>query len=212
MQEIIDDSVAFRTEKVRNKLELKYKVVQSILIIYGIAMTTIVGIKNRLIANDFIESWHFIVQGSINLSKLAMGLAEKVAFVSQYCPVEIEKAVSRIVFFLIIILEIVIVGSVGYKVGKQFVRWFKNRMGDRWSLVALMIDFILIVIGCDMLKKYIGENLFLMMVVNYLGYVMVRGIVGVEDKNTRNVILVYAGGIVVIVAAAAVVIGSFVNR
>ena len=41
---------------------------------------------------------------------------------------------------------------------------------------------------------------------------MVRGIVGVEDKNTRNVILVYAGGVIVIVAVAAVVIESFVNR
>lgn len=85
-------------------------------------------------------------------------------------------------------------------------------MGDRWSLVALMIDFILIVISCEILKKYVGVNLILIIVVNYLGYVMVRGIVGVEDKNTRNVILMYAGGVVVIVAVAAVVIGSFVNR
>lgn len=143
MQEIIADSIAFRTEKVRNKLELKYKAVQSI---------------------------------------------------------------------LIIVLEIMLVGIVVYKTCRQFVKWFKNRMDDRWSLVALMIDLILIVISCDILKKYIGTNLILIMVVNYLGYMMVRGIVGAEDKNTRNVILVYAGGGVMSVAVAAVVIGSFVNR
>jgi hypothetical protein len=41
---------------------------------------------------------------------------------------------------------------------------------------------------------------------------MVRAIVGAKDKNTRNVILVYVGGVVAIVAVAAVVIGSFMNR
>lgn len=212
MQEIIDDSVAFRTEKARNKLELKYKAVHSILIIYGIAMTIIVGIRNRLIVNDIIEAWRFIVEGINNISKLFIGIAQKVALISQYCPAGIEKTVSRIVFVLIIILEIVIGGIVGYKVGKQFVKWFKKRMGDRWSLIALMIDFVLIIIGCDVLKKYVGVNLVLAVAINYLGYVMIRGIVGAKDKSMRNVILVYSGGIVVIVAVAAVVIGSFVNR
>lgn len=176
---------------------------------YSILTTIITAWKTEVFAKDVVDFVIAIEDGVITIGGWISMAATFVARLGGMIP---QEVVASIVHW---ILEIgvygVIIGVAGWAVfvlGKKYIRFFKDKQADEISVFVGLIILAMVVFASDLIKSILSINLVGLMIVIFVGYTIIRGIIQAENVEVKKNILKWSG-IAVGCVAGVVAIGHF---
>lgn len=176
---------------------------------YSILTTIITAWKTEVFAKDVAAFIMAIKDGVITMGEWISALATFVARLGDMMP---QEVVAMIVYWILVIgVYGVIIGAIGWLVfvlGKKYIRFFKDKQADEISVFVGLITLAMAVFTSDLIKLILSINLVGLMIVMFVGYTIVRGIIQAENVEVKKNILKWAG-IMIGCVAGAVAIGHF---
>ncbi len=176
---------------------------------YSILTTIITAWKTETFAKDVAAFVMAIKDGVI----LIVGwISAAASFVAQLGDMIPQEVVATIVHWILVVgVYGVIIGAIGWLIfvlGKKYARFFKDKQADEISVFVGLITLAMGVFTSDLIKSILSINLVGLMIVMFVGYTVVRGIIQAENVEVKKNILkwtgITAGGI-----AGAIAVGHF---
>lgn len=171
-----------------------YKGMFRFTLFYAIITTIIMAIRTEVIRIDFVGFIYMIGNGIMTVfewSKIA-GL-----FVAQLGDMIPNATASLIVhWILLIIVCVAIIGGLGASIvliGKKYMCFFRKRQADAISVYVGLFVLAVIVFMADIIKSILSINIFLVVIICFMGYTIVKGIIQAENTETKKKILKYSG-------------------
>ena len=176
---------------------------------YSILTTIITAWKTEAFAKDVAAFIMAIKDGVILISGGISAVAVFVAGLGDMIP---QEVVATIVHWILVVgVYGAIIGVVGWLVfvlGKKYIRFFKDKQADEISVFVGLITLAMVVFASDLIKSILSINLVGLMIVVFVGYTIVRGIIQAENVEVKKNILKWSG-IMVGCAAGVIAIGYF---
>ena len=193
-----------------NKLRTGYQAFVFFTLLYGILITVLSMCKTDVFVNDFISLMHYAGSG-LNLAWGFVGiLGEIAASVGNMIPqAVIAMIVHWVLWGIFTVVFIAVFGFMLFITGSLYIDILLRKQADEISIFIGIVDLAVVVSLADEIKMLIPCNLIIVMLVVFVAYTMIRGIIQMEDKETRNIVLKWAAIVLGIIAALALVFRFF---
>lgn len=179
------------------------------ILFYSILTTIITAWKTEVFAKDVATFIMTIKDGVITVGGWILAAAVFVARLGDMIPQEVTATIVH--WIMVSGVYGAIIGVVGWAVfvlGKKYIRFFKDKQADEISVFVGLITLAMGVFTSDLIKSILSINLVGLMIVMFVGYTVVRGIIQAENVEVKKNILkwtgITAGGI-----AGAIAVGHF---
>ena len=113
-------------------------------------------------------------------------------------------------WILVIVVYAVSIGAIGllFMLGRKYIKFLKNKQADEISVFVGLMTLAIVVFSSDFIKSILSINLIGLMIVVFVGYTVIRGVIQTENTMAKKKILKYVG-IVVGCIGGVVAIGHF---
>ena len=159
---------------------------------YSIITTVITATNTDALVKDFQAFYKTIYRGIAILVGWISVAANFVAKLGDMIP---QAIVSAIVHWLLVgIVYAVIGGAIGwllFLLGKKYVGFFKEKQADEISVFVVLITLAITVFMADWIKSILSINLIGLMLLLFVGYTVIRGIVQAENTEAKQKIVKY---------------------
>lgn len=176
---------------------------------YSILTTIITAWKTEVFAKDVATFIMAINDGVITMGGWISAAASFVARLGDMIP---QEEVEMMVHWIIVVgVYGVIIGAIGWLVlvlGKKYIRFFKDKQADEISVFVGLLTLAIVVFTSDLIKSILPINLVSLMILVFVGYTIIRGVIQAENVEVKMNILKWAG-IVVGCVAGVIAIGYF---
>ena len=204
-------------QKIEKNLSDKYKAMtigyQTIFyaaVSYGIVATVLTAFQCVAFVWDFIAAICWIKNAAISF---VGGVSVAATFVAGFGDKIRQPVVAVIVHWVLLILSgVVMVGGCGALLtiaAIKYVKFFKEKQADEFSLFVGLIVLALMVFVGDAIRDICPVNLFLMALLLLAGYSLIRGIIQMDNESVRNEIFKISGGIAGTIAFMAIMVHFF---
>jgi len=186
-----------------------YRGVVYFTLFYSILTTIITAYKTDAFAKDVVTFIMAIKNGVIAIGKWISGAAAFVARLGDMIP---QVVLATIVHWILVIGVCgAIIGGIGWLLlilGRKYIKFFKDKQADEISIFVGLMTLAIVVFASDYIKSILSINLIGLMIVVFVGYTVVRGIIQAENVAVKKKIMkwtgITAGGI-----AGAIAVGHF---
>lgn len=115
-------------------------------------------------------------------------------------------------WILVIVVYAVSIGAIGllFLLGRKYIKFLKNKQADEISVFVGLMTLAIVVFSSDFIKSILSINLIGLMIVVFVGYTVIRGVIQTENTMAKKKILKYVG-IVVGCIGGVVAIGHFIR-
>lgn len=193
-----------------NKLRTGYQAFVFFTLIYGVLITILTMCKTEAFINDSISLAHYMGRG-LKLAWSFVGmLGEIAADAGNMIPQEIiAMIVHWVLWGILTVLYIAIICLMLFIVGDLYIDILIRKQVDELSIFVGTVDLAVVVSLADEIKMLIPCNLIIVILMVFVAYTMIRGIIQMEDKETRNIVLKWAAIVLGIIAALTLVFRFF---
>lgn len=157
---------------------------------YSILTTVITAYFAEVFVTDFKAFFRAIWDGG---NVLVGWIKIAVNFVARLGDMIPQPIIAIIIHWLLVVIVCgVICGAIGVLfviVGKKYVEFFKDKQADEISVFVGLVLLALMVYLADSIKSIISINLLGLMLLIFLGYTVVRGIIQAENKEVKQKIV-----------------------
>lgn len=190
-----------------NTLRQGYRVFVFFTLFYGVLVTILTICKTDTFVNECMSLMHFMGIGLKSIWSIVIMLGEIAA--------EAGNMISQAVLAMIVhwflwgvftILFITIICFAVFIVGYLYVDHLLRKQVDELSIFVGIVDLAVIVSLADEIKMLIPCNLIIVMLATFAVYTVIRGIIQMEDKEARNILLKW---VVIILGIIATLVGVF---
>ena len=176
---------------------------------YSILTTIITAWKTDVFAKDVIA---FIMAIKDDVTAMGEWISAAASFVARLGDMIPQEVVATTVHWILVVgVYGALIGVIGWLIfvlGKKYARFFKDKQADEISVFVGLITLAMGVFTSDLIKSILSINLVGLMIVMFVGYTVVRGIIQAENVEVKKNILkwtgITAGGI-----AGAIAVGHF---
>lgn len=176
---------------------------------YSILTTIITAWKTEVFAKDVAAFIMAIKDGVITVGGWISAVASFVARLGDMIP---QEVIATIVHWILVVgVYGVIIGAIGWAVlelGKKYIRFFKDKQADEISVFIGLITLAMVVFASEHIKSILSINLVELMILIFVGYTIIRGIIQAENVEIKKNILKWTG-IMIGCAAGVIAIGYF---
>lgn len=193
-----------------NTMKQGYRVFVFFTLFYGVLVTILTICKTDTFVNECMSLMHFMGIGLKSIWSIVIMLGEIAAeagnMISQAVPAMI---VHWFLWGVFTILFITIICFAVFIVGYLYVDHLLRKQVDELSIFVGIVDLAVIVSLADEIKMLIPCNLIIVMLATFAVYTVIRGIIQMEDKETRNILLKWVAIILGIIATLVLVFRFF---
>ena len=169
-------------------------------VMYGIIITMITALKNKVFVDDVISAFEAVGNGIAGLVEWIVKAGKYVASYGDRIPQPITASAIHWFLQIIVIMALAIVCiSIVLIPMCKYIGFFKEKQTDEISLLAGLIALAVVAFASDEIKSFASINLVFLTIILFMGYSFIRGIIQIENTDIRNGILkigVIAGGII----------------
>lgn len=191
------EAYMIKTQKLQRKyaaMMAGYKGMVQFTLFYAIFTTVIMAIKTEVVRVDFMEFIHMIGNGIMAIFEWSKIAGLFVARLGDMIPN--TTAALIIHWILLIIVCTAIIGGLGVSLVvlvKKYMSFYRKRQADAISVYVGLFVLAIIVFVADMIKSILSINLFMVALVIFVGYTIVRGVIQAENTEAKKKIMKYAG-------------------
>lgn len=193
-----------------NRMRTGYQVFVFFTLFYGALVTVITMCKTEAFVNDFISLMHYMGSGLKSAGDFVIMLGEIAAKAGNMIPQTVLAMIVHwalwgiftALFIALICLEVFMVGCL-------YVEFLLRKQVDEISVFMGIVDLAFVIFLADEIKMLIPCNLIIVMLALFTAYTVIRGIIQMEDKELRNIMLKWAAIVLGIIAALALVFHFF---
>ena len=177
-----------------DRMTAGYRGILVLSVLYGLISTLIMAARNDTLIHDAIEMVEWIVSGVstvseriIDVGRIASGIGDQILQ-----PVAVLIAHW---FLLITVVSLLAGGSIVLIAVAliKYIRFFKEHQADEISAFAGLFTLAVGVFAGDMIRSVLPVNLIALMLLLFMTYSFVRGMIQMENETVRNGILKYGG-------------------
>ncbi len=193
-----------------NRLRTSYQVFVLLTLFYGALVTVITMCKTEVFVNDFISLMRCMGRGLKSAGNFVIMLGEIAAEAGNMIP---QTVLAMIVHWalwgIFTALFIILICFAVFMAGCLYVEILLRKQVDEISVFMGIVDLAFVVFLADEIKMLIPCNLIIVMLALFTAYTVIRGIIQMEDKELRNIMLKWAAIVLGIVTALALVFHFF---
>lgn len=176
---------------------------------YSILTTIITAWKKKVFAKDVVA---FIVAIKDEVITMGGWISAAASFVARLGDMIPQEVLATIVHWILVVgvygVSIGVVGWVVFVLGKKYIRFFMEKQADEISVFVGLIILAMVVFASDLIKSILSINLVGLMILIFVGYTIIRGIIQAENVEVKKNIMKWTG-IMVGCAAGVIAIGYF---
>ncbi len=193
-----------------NRMRTGYQVFVFFTLFYGALVTVITMCKTEAFVNDFISLMHYMGRGLKTTRDFVIMLGEIAAEVGNMIP---QPVLAMIVHWalwgIFTALFIALICFEVFMAGCLYVELLLRKQVDEISVFMGIVDIAFVVFLAEEIKMLIPCNLIIVMLALFMTYTVIRGVIQMEDKELRNIMLKWAAIVLGIIAALALVLHFF---
>lgn len=193
-----------------NTMKQGYRVFVFFTLFYGVLVTILTICKTDTFVIECMSLIHFMGIGLKSIWSIIIILGEISADVGKMIPQAIPAMIIHwFLWGVFTVLFITIICFSVFIVGYLYVDLLLRKQVDELSIFVGIVDLAVIVSLADEIKMLIPCNLIIVMLATFAVYTVIRGIIQMEDKETRNILLKWVAIILGIIATLVFVFRFF---
>lgn len=196
----------YELERKYRNMTAGYKGAVFFILFYSILATIITAWKTEAFVTDFISFFTRIFKGITTIKDWIWTMATFVAKLGDMIPYDTASLIAH--WILVIVVAAGVTGGIGilvFLICKKYYGYFRKKQADEISVFVALITLIIVVFLADQIKSIISINLFGILLLVFVIYSVVRGLIQTENKEAKKKIIKGAGmaivGVGVIIAA-----------
>lgn len=192
-----------------NTMKQGYRVFVFFTLFYGVLVTILTICKTDTFVIECMSLIHFMGIGLKSIWSIII-LGEISADVGKMIPQAIPAMIIHwFLWGVFTVLFITIICFAVFIVGYLYVDHLLRKQVDELSIFVGLVDLAVVVSLADEIKMLIPYNLIIVMLATFAVYTVIRGIIQMEDKETRNILLKWVAIILGIIATLVLVFRFF---
>lgn len=167
-----------------------YKGAIFFILFYSVLETIITAWKTEVFATDFISFFATIFKGITTTKEWIWTIATFIAKLGDMIPYDTFSAVVH--WILVVVVVAGVTGGLGillFLICKKYYGYFKKKQADEISVFVALITLIIEVFLADQVKSILSINLFELMLLVFVLYTIIRGLLQAENKEAKKKII-----------------------